>query len=151
MRDNDRAKVYGAETELEVILNRPRTFVTLAGSTFLVPDERRFGNLEGVQRFVDQVLEHIGNNDRITVRSRRGQAAAHYEHGKQVIAIPEATGWALREHVVLHEIAHHLAPTGEKHGPVFRKELTNLLEKVLAPEAAMMLRFLYWERGLQIA
>jgi putative metallohydrolase (TIGR04338 family) len=148
VRDNDKQKVYEAEWELRKILDMPRTFVNLHGSTFLVPDERRFGSIESIQSFVDDVLDHVECNRPIKVRVRKGQAQAHYQLG--VIAIPEVDRWAMRETVVLHEIAHHLA-IQDKHGPVFRKEFTNLFEKVLAPEAALMLRLLYWERGLQIA
>lgn len=149
MRDTDRAKVYGAETELGVILSHPDTLTTLHGSTFLVPRERKFGNLEGVQRFVDAALKHVDKPTNVTVRRRKGQKAAHYETLGQIIAIPDESFW-LRESIVLHELAHHLAPVTEKHGSTFRATLVDLLERVLAPEAAQMLRQLYWERGLKI-
>lgn len=149
MRDNDRQKVYEAEFELRTILDRPRTTIEMHGSTFLVPDERRFGRVEDIQNFVDCVLEHIGHQRAVKVRVRKGQAKAHYQMG--VIAIPELDRWAMRETVVLHELAHHIAGPSAAHGPDFRKEFANLFDKVLAPEAGMMLRFLLWERGLQIA
>lgn len=148
MRDTDRHKVYEAGWELEKILELPRTTIELCGSTFLVPDERKFGQVADIQRFVDAALEHVGSKRPVHVRVRKGQAKAHYQLGE--IAIPEQRRWAMREAVVLHELAHHLAP-GQAHGPEFRKQFVNLLDTVLAPEAGQMLRFLYWERGLEIA
>ncbi len=47
----------------------------------------------------------------LAVRARRGTTAAHYEYDGDLatIAVPDRhTTWALRELVVLHEIAHHL-------------------------------------------
>src|SRR5688572_15076056 len=79
VRDNDKQKVYEAEWELRKILDMPRTFVELHGSTFLVPDERRFGSVESIQTFVDQVLDHVECNRPVRVRVRKGQTQAHYQ------------------------------------------------------------------------
>ena len=50
----------------------------------------------------------------LTVRARRGVTAAHYENaaGAGTIAVPDRrpADWAMRELVVLHEVAHHLQP-----------------------------------------
>ena len=54
---------------------------------------------------------------------RRGVTAAHYERRPTTargVAVPDGrTRWALRELVVLHEIAHHLCDAEPPHGPEF--------------------------------
>ena len=39
--------------------------------------------------------------------------------GRAVIAVPERDTWALRELVVLHELAHHVSQADPPHGPAF--------------------------------
>lgn len=148
MRDSDRAAVYRAENAVRLLLDSPGETVTINGLPVVVPDERKFGRIEDVQRYVDAVLKHIDCDRPITVRSRRGTQKAHYEFATQVIAIPEDDRWAMREIVLLHEIAHHLTPTAAAHGPEFRHTFCNLLEQVLAPEARFMLQLAFWSEGL---
>jgi putative metallohydrolase (TIGR04338 family) len=150
-RDNDRAKVYAAESEVELFLSRPGTTLELHGSTIAVPDERKFGRVEDVQRYVNAALEHVGKEIfPVTVRARKGEKKAHYSRIKSEIAVPE-NAFGLRETTVLHELAHHLTPLGfvvAAHGPEFRSVMTELMGKCLGPEAQFLLRQAYGSRGL---
>jgi putative metallohydrolase (TIGR04338 family) len=114
--------VYAGENQVARLLDRSAEFpvVEVAGSRITVPPERHFGDLAGVQRYVDAVLELDWVVRRwpraaampVTVRERRGAAQAHYEPDTATIAVPVRGAdarWALRELVVLHELAHHLA------------------------------------------
>ena len=79
-----------------------------------------------MQRYVDDVLalptvrRQWPEVAPLRVRARRAATAAHYENrdGAGVIAVPDVgtADWAMRELVVLHEIAHHLcdAATGAR-------------------------------------
>ena len=88
----------------------------------------------------------------LAVRARRGIAAAHYERfddGAR-IAVPERhTTWALRELVVLHEIAHHLCGAEPPHGPEFVATFCELAEAVMGPEVAYVLRVVYAGQGVR--
>jgi putative metallohydrolase (TIGR04338 family) len=81
----------------------------------------------------------------VRVRSRNGQARAHYERANATIAIPPYEGnraWAMRELVVLHELAHHLEPdpASAVHGPAFVHRYARLVTEVIGPEAGLLLR-----------
>ncbi|MGF6882051.1 putative metallohydrolase (TIGR04338 family) [Nocardia sp. GAS34] len=157
VRDAQRAKVYDAEGLVRRMFDRAdehgmRT-VELYGSQITLPIERRFGSVESVQGYVDRVLalnwvrarwERSGTP--VAVRARAGTAAAHYEPERAVLAVPlhsGGTAWALRELVILHELAHHLAPAEPQlsaHGPEFCSRYLDLVEEIIGPEAALLLR-----------
>jgi putative metallohydrolase (TIGR04338 family) len=154
-RDVGRARFYAAERLVLGMFDRAgsnRT-VQLAGTELTLPAEARFASVESVRDHVIRVLDLPGVRERfdrasqpVTVRERRGHRSAHYESmSGQVpqIAIPSATGgrWALRELVVLHEIAHHLDdPATPAHGRSFAITLTDLVGLVLGPEAGLVYR-----------
>ena len=111
-----------------------------------------------MQRYVDDVLALGSVRARwpvaapLTVRSRRGVTAAHYERDDEraAIAVPERrTNWALRELVVLHEIAHHLCDADPPHGPEFVATFCELAEAVMGPEVAHVLRVVYSKEGVR--
>ena len=87
----------------------------------------------------------------MTVRARRGVTAAHYEWTPEsaVIAVPDRqTDWALRELVVLHEFAHHLAQADPPHGPEFVAAFCELAEAVMGAEVGYVLRVVYAKEGV---
>lgn len=162
-RDAQRAKVYAAEQLVRTLFDRAaqsgiRT-VEFFGTELTLPPEARFGSLAAVQAYVDRVLELPQVRDtwpqatRVTVRARRGTRAAHYENsgGLPVIAIPDQgrTAWALRELVVLHEIAHHLSATRPPHGPEFTATLCAVAESVMGPELGYVLRVVFAKEGVR--
>ena len=155
MRDAERSKSYEAEHSVWSLLDGGPEPIEMFGMMVAIPDERKFGSVEAVQEYVNAVLRHMGSSDTITVRKRKGVSAAHYssfgaERPWPEIAVPDAT-WALREMVILHELAHHFTPNDEPaHGQIFRRTLCDLAEKVLAPEARFLLQVAYGQRGLTL-
>lgn len=148
--DKGRAAVYIAEWNLcdvmktaDVTENRSYDFY---GSMLQLPIERKFASLDSIETYCSavlrlaQVLERYPVSARrpVTVRHRRGDRAAHYERSG-VIAI-NATGsrWALRELVVLHELAHHLTP-GDLHWEKWRKAFVFLVTECIGPEVGIIL------------
>ena len=152
-----RAKVYDAEGLVRRMFDRAdehgmRT-VELYGSQITLPIERRFASVESVQSYVDRVLglnwvrdQWVRAGAPVSVRARAGAAAAHYETERAVLAVPLHAGgsaWALRELVILHELAHHLQ-TAEldvaPHGPEFCICYVDLVDGIIGSEAALVLR-----------
>jgi putative metallohydrolase (TIGR04338 family) len=160
-RDSQRKKVYDAEFEIRDLLEKAsqgyRRF-EMYGSVFTVETDLKFGRLAHVQTYVNAVLAQPWVQERwpkmssfpITVRHRKGDAAARYESG--TIALHEAkTGqsWSLRQIVVLHEIAHHLE-FGERHGPAFVAAFCELVTQEISHEVGYLLRVSMLENGAKI-
>ncbi|MGB6183420.1 MAG: TIGR04338 family metallohydrolase [Rhodococcus sp. (in: high G+C Gram-positive bacteria)] len=155
-RDSQRSRVYDAEQLVRTMLDRADERelreITLHGSTLTLPVERRFASVESVQAYADAVLAlrwvratWPTSAAPVWVRSRAGTAAAHYDSADATIAIPlhrGGTAWALREMVVLHEIAHHLAPDHSEpaHGAGFVERYLALVTEIIGPEAGFALR-----------
>jgi putative metallohydrolase (TIGR04338 family) len=133
--------------------------VEFFGTQLTLPPEGRFGSVAAVQRYVDDVLTLPAVRDRwprlspLTVRARRAATAAHYEnrYGTGIIAVPDrdTADWALRELVVLHEVAHHLCQAGPPHGPEFVATICTLTELVMGPEVGHVLRVVYAKEGVR--
>lgn len=161
-RDTQRSKVYAAEEFVRTLFDRAgehgnRT-IEFFGTNLTLPPEARFSSVDSVQRYVDDVLALGSVRARwpdaaaLTARTRRGLTAAHYERDADaaVIAVPEGrTAWALRELVVLHEIAHHLCDADPPHGPEFIATFCELTEAVMGPEVAHVLRVVYAKEGVR--
>jgi len=152
-RDYQRAKVYAAEQALRFAYDHPADTITIAGVTLSLEPEDRFASLADLRVYVDRVIYHpeviatFGFAGPVGVRHRKGAAKAHYQHHDAVIAVPvTGSGWALRELVVLHELAHHLAP-GAQHGPEFTAAFVDLVQIIIGPQAALALRLLLHEQG----
>lgn len=145
--------VYAAEQQLRTVLdiaeetdNRAYDFY---GSMLTLPIERKFASIESIETYcntvlnLEQVRSRYPNAGPITVRQRRGERAAHYEYGKREMAINTTqTRWALREIVVLHELAHHLTPYND-HGAKFREAHAFLVTECVGAEIGIMLYAFY--------
>jgi putative metallohydrolase (TIGR04338 family) len=159
-RDSQRGKVYAAEQFVRTLFERAAEHgsgaVDFFGTQLTLPPEARFGSVESVQRYVDSVLNHPAVRQRWPVgasplvRPRRGVSAAHYERrdGDAVIAVPARDRWALRELVVLHEIAHHLCDAAAAHGPEYVSTFSELAGLVMGPEVEHVLRVIYLKEGV---
>ncbi len=105
VRDTQRARVYAAEQFVRTMFDRAAQHssrvIDFFGTSLTLPPEAKFGSVDSVQRYIDDVVDRVGAGP-VAVRSRRGATAAHYElvDGKAVIAVPERDTWALRELVV---------------------------------------------------
>ncbi|HZU48455.1 MAG TPA: TIGR04338 family metallohydrolase [Mycobacterium sp.] len=162
-RDKQRSKVYAAEDFVRTLFDRAAQHGSLAveffGTQLTLPPEGRFGSVAAVQRYVDDVLALPAVRRRwpatppLTVRSRRAASAAHYENhdGPGVIAVPDrdTADWAMRELVVLHEVAHHLCQAQPPHGPEFVDTMCALAELVMGPELGHVLRVVYAKEGVR--
>ena len=161
-RDTQRAKVYAAEQFVRTLFDRAAEHgsrvVDFFGTSLTLPPEGRFASVESVQAYVDDVLNHPSVQRRwpalmpISVRPRRGVTAAHHERrdGDAVIAVPaHRDRWALRELVVLHEIAHHVCDAAPPHGPEFVATFPELAGLVMGPEVEHVLRVVYLKEGLK--
>jgi putative metallohydrolase (TIGR04338 family) len=162
-RDSQRSRVYAAEEFVRTLFDRAaqhssRT-IDFFGTQLTLPPEGRFASMPSVQRYVDDVLALPAVTARwpapgpLSVRPRRAASAAHYENssGTAVIAVPdrESADWAMRELVLLHEIAHHLTPEGPAHGPDFIATLCELATLVMGPEVGHVLRVVYAKEGVR--
>jgi putative metallohydrolase (TIGR04338 family) len=162
-RDTQRAKVYAAEGFIRTVFDRAaetgRRSVEFFGTELTLPPEARFGSVVAVRRYVDEVMALSSVRARwpealaLEVRVRRGTTAAHYEKlgAAGVIAVPDQRGvdWALRELVVLHEIAHHLCEARPPHGPEFVATFCELAELVMGPELGYVLRVVFAKEGVR--
>lgn len=140
MADRGRIAVYRCEDLYSRMCQRAHppggpVLTEIAGSKVLLPAERKFADIASIADYI-RVLRRScpeavwpRSMPELEVRVRAGHAGAHWE-APGTIAIPD-TPEMMREHVVLHEVAHHLdhhngngpAPA---HGPSFRKVLCDL-------------------------
>jgi putative metallohydrolase (TIGR04338 family) len=160
-RDSQRSKVYAAEQFVRTLFDRAAEHASRSidffGTQLTLPPEARFAAVDAVQRYVDDVLALPSVRTRwpgltpVAVRGRRGVTAAHYEWtpAAATIAVPERqTTWALRELVVLHELAHHVAQADPPHGPEFVAAFGELAEAVMGAEVGYLLRVVYAKEGV---
>ncbi|TPG35205.1 TIGR04338 family metallohydrolase [Mycolicibacterium hodleri] len=161
-RDTQRSKVYAAEQLVRTLFERAEErgnrAVDFFGAQLTLPPEARFGSVDAVRRYVGDVMDlpsvriRWPTADPLTVRARRGVTAAHYEFDGSVaaVAVPDRRcTWALRELVVLHEIAHHLSRAEPPHGPQFVAAFCELAEAVMGPEVGHVLRVVYAMEGVR--
>jgi putative metallohydrolase (TIGR04338 family) len=162
-RDSQRSKVYAAEEFVRTLFDRAAEHgsrsVEFFGEQLTLPPEARFGSVPAVQRYVDDVLALPAVRRQwpkiapLTVRARRASTAAHYENrdGTGIIAVPDlaTADWAMRELVVLHEIAHHLCGARPAHGSAYVATLCTLAELVMGPELGHVLRVVYAKEGVR--
>jgi putative metallohydrolase (TIGR04338 family) len=153
-RDVQRARVYAAEDAWALRLDAARRGAgraQVAGSSVLLPAETQFGTLEAAQAWCDHWVP--AGVPPVRVRQRRGLQRAHWEE-PGVIALPfppRGAPWALRETVLLHELAHHVAfhrDGAADHGPSYVCRMLELVEQVLGPEAALALRVEFAEAAV---
>jgi putative metallohydrolase (TIGR04338 family) len=163
VRDSQRSRVYAAEEFVRTLFDRAAEHgsgsVEFFGTQLTLPPEARFGSLDAVQRYIDAVLALPAlrklwrDVEPLRVRARRASTAAHYENrdGAGVIAVPDHVDadWALRELVVLHEIAHHLCHEQPPHGSQYVTTLCTLAELVMGPEVGHVLRVVYAKEGVR--
>ena len=157
-RDGQRGRVYAAEELWRAQLDAARRGareLDLAGSTVVLPVEVRFGGLDAVRGWLDRLGDLPGREPLagLSVRARRGLTRAHYEPPGTVALPAPVLGepWALREAVVLHEVAHHVAGVGAGHGPGFAAAMLALVRDVLGEEAAFVLGVHYAEGGVRVS
>lgn len=168
-RDMQKQRVYDAEHMVQGIMdsvatNDVHTF-DFHGSTLILPEERKFGDIAGVQRYVDAVLglnwvqaQWKKASVPVRVRKRKTAHQAHYESLTCTIAVPDHQGrhhsWAMREIVILHEIAHHLTGWDDKedgaHGSVFSGIMIKLVTELMGQEVGLLFQESFERHGVKI-
>ena len=155
-RDRQRARVYAGEEAWALQLDAARrgaARAVVAGSSVVLPRELQFGTLEAAQAYASSALASW-QVPPVALRLRRGQGKAHWETpGVIALPVPEhGTPWAMRESVLLHELAHHLAfhlDGAADHGASFVARMLSLVTTALGEEAALALRVAWAEAGVQ--
>ena len=163
-RDTQRSRVYAAEQFVRQLFDHAAQHssrvIDFFGESITLPPEARFASVESIELYVDEVLALPGvagirsELAPVAVRARRSATAAHYERngGVGVIAVPDRIGanWAMRELVVLHEVAHHLCgAAAPAHGSEFVATFCALTAAVMGPEAGLVLRVVYAKQGVR--
>ena len=162
-RDTQRSRVYAAEDLVRTLFDRAAQrgsrAVDFFGAQLTLPPEGRFACVAAVQRYVDEVLSLPAVRRQwpkvppLKVRARRSANVAHYEYrdGVGVIAVPDldTADWAMRELVVLHELAHHLNDAVPPHGSEFVATMCTLAELVMGAELGHVLRVVYAKQGVR--
>ena len=162
-RDGQRTRVYRAEDAWAARLDAARRGApraVVAGSSVLLPAERRFGTLEAAGSFCATVLAlpevaAVAGVPPPRLRARRGAGRAHWEPpGTIALPVPpHGEPWALRETVLLHELAHHvgaLSGRASGHRPPFPALVLLLVRAVLGEEAAFALRVDYGQERVRV-
>ena len=133
--------------------------VDVAGSRITLPVERQFASIDSVQRYVDRCWPCLGGLDMgpgggAGGRERSGRARRTTNGSVRSWRCPShraGPAWALRELVILHELAHHLAPDIESaHGGPFVDRMLTLVDGIVGPEAALLLRVTMLDVGVRI-
>lgn len=130
------------------------------GISVVLPVERMFASIETIQMYVDRVLGLTEVREAYperascpcAVRARKGDTKAHYQRSTATIAIPygkDLRDWAMRETVVLHELAHHLS-SGHDHDVMFRRAQVLLLNICMGAEVGLAQTVLWDAQGLSM-
>ena len=158
-RDSQKARVYGADQQVRRMFDTARktgsTLVSVANSDLVLPSEILFGSLDGVRTYLTVVQSSDWYRDcwptspPVKVRQRRGNRLAHYSQGTIALHDDQQRGahWAMRELVVLHELAHHVTPKDPGHGAAFCGAFVYLVNNAMGPVAGFVLMHAFDTNG----
>jgi putative metallohydrolase (TIGR04338 family) len=157
MTDSQKDLLYHSENKLIRLIDTNDQYapVSVAGSTFSIPREAKFGDLASVQRYCDQVTKHF-NLSPVTCLAMRKDARSKAYYRARQIHLPTVSGrWSMRELVVLHELAHHAARSEngsacEAHGSEFAGKFVEMVDWAMGTEASMMLKIFFYENGVKV-
>lgn len=158
VRDVQQSRVYAAENTLRWLYDHPAASHEIGGVTVQLEPEAKFANIDSIAAYLNRVVSHpaviaaVGHRGPIAVRERKGDRMSHYEPLMATVAVNTCgTRWALRELVVLHEIAHHYTTQAPaSHGPEFASAMVMLINAVIGPQAALALRLLYAQNSVMM-
>ena len=161
--DPQQQRVYDAEQALRAVLDSGIDNFDFYGQVLPVEQtEKHFGSIEAVQAYVDAVLalnwvrelSHHATTP-VKVRERKGRTKAHYTPWSATIAVPDHLdgarfSWAMRELVVLHELAHHLTRwDDEAHGAEFTGTFLYLVKHLIGDTSHLVLMAALNESGVK--
>jgi putative metallohydrolase (TIGR04338 family) len=136
VRDSQKSRHYAAE---RFLYDTGKT-VTKAGTTFNLTKQ---SSINDCQNYLNIICEQywfrqrFGDNRKIIIQPGRNGGKAY---GSYRITLGT---WARNEAIVLHELAHCLAPYKSKHGPEFAGIFLFLVKNAFGNEAAKKLRESY--------
>lgn len=163
MSDPQKARVYGSEQQVRRVFDLARTtgspLINLCNSQMVLPDEVLFGSLAGAEKYLHRVqstdwyTERWPDSRPVSVRQRKGNQKAHYQHDG-VIALHDTQqrgqAWAMRELVVLHELAHHVTRPYEAHGAEFCGAFIHLVSNAMGGVAGLLLMHTFHTGGCAV-
>ena len=134
--DSQRSKVYAAETKFRATTYTSKYSPVISTS------------INDCQRYVDLVCNQSWFKARFGVCQIQVEAGRNggLAFGRRLIRLGV---WARQETVILHEIAHCIAPSGVKHGPEYAGTFMFLVKKMFGNEAAKELRQCYKEHRVR--
>lgn len=150
--DRLRGAVYAAEDSLRPLLVSGGV-VDFHGSMLDVGPELKFGTLAAADEYLEAIrLTGWGCADtpRPRLVHRRGPRKATWT-APTTIAIPTDQQWAMRETVLLHEYAHHVAfhrYGSSIHDRTFCTVLLELVAGALSPAVELLLRAALTDEGI---
>lgn len=155
--------IYEAENELKHILDRAlhddvREYRAY-GSVFDIPLELRFTSAESVQRYLDQVIAMSWMPSTSPVKAKAApkrdgkyRGYSKYVRESGTILLPDHGGGLsgeMREEVILHELAHHLAEKdGHEEGSGFIPSLRMLFLNRFGGSIQSLFDIILMERGV---
>lgn len=164
-KDKVSQTLYKAEHAICMVLDQVAASeepvpVTVAGSSLVIPLERKFGRVEDVQAYVDLCCRVLRHREVPRVRKAHGNSKHAWGGGwRNEIQLPAAedhaagkgkhTNWALREVVVLHELAHCLTHTSG-HGAEFAGTFLKLIREFMGTETWLLALSTFDAAGVDI-
>jgi putative metallohydrolase (TIGR04338 family) len=157
--------VYNGENEVTRLLSLANRYrdpvreVELMGTVISLPLERKFASVESIQTYVERLLalpvireafpSFNGSVPTVQAAKRATKRACYYWGTIEIpMGFQGGSRWACREMIVLHELAHHMAP-GDAHGARFRYAFVKLVEIAMAPEVGFALQVCWYQAGIQ--
>lgn len=150
-RDSTRSKVYAAELQVRAAVEKAQTAggVDFFGSMLPPPRERGFRSLTEIEIYLKaalldpEVVARFGALPVPRLRLGNSEDTSSYRAENREILMPQS-GWAWRELVVLHELAHHVAamkyPRAAGHGPEFAAIYCQLVGHQMGHATELLLR-----------
>lgn len=161
-RDDLKTLVYEAESELLEIRDISDGSIVLNDRTLELPQPRTFGDLDGVQTFVNKVHGYAPVTRAWTppgpppkVAPRSIDEHTHYKRRYNVIAVPldMSTISPVDELDILHEMAHFFnrESDDQRHGTNFIQCYAHLLGTVLHPTWKHLFVHALDQRGVSLS
>lgn len=157
-RDPQQSKLYYAERQLwdifDTCAQTHNPEVEVEHQLLTLPPEGKFADIARLQKYYDDVCAMMGAPSVSVRASRNDHGNAFTRCLAQEIVIPDGRDrWAMRELVVLHELAHHItfnqSPLCESHGGEFVANYIELLTRVMGEPAGWCARVIYSKNGVK--
>ncbi len=153
--DPEDKATYNAEEQVSQVLKMTGERMIVHGTEFIVPTERRFGDLGAMQRYIDAVQglnwfrARWPNLPRVIVEMSNLKTLSKADLGANKILISKSR-FHHDELVLLHELAHLCVGPDHGHDAVFRGIFCDLMTDCIGAEIGWLLSVRYQEAGLTV-